>query len=147
MVDFDYLCQVVLGTPGMHISSPDTHLATVKAREEAEVSIRFKEMPQTEGNIWHEGYKPGTPILLTQAADSFPQGGRSGFLEWLKSRCTISQTDAVEQHHGADAIWRKFIMCFRITGAMMHYEPIWRRFLRRLMSLIYADGIRWVELR
>jgi adenosine deaminase CECR1 len=147
MVDFDYLFQVVLDTPGMHISSPDTHLATAEAREEADVSIRFKEKPQTKGSIWHEGYKPGTPILLTKAADSFPHGGRPGFLKWLRSRCTISQTDAVEQHHGVDAIWRKFAGCFRVTGAMLHYEPIWRRFLRRMMSLIYADGIRWVELR
>ncbi len=51
------------------------------------------------------------------------------------------------QHHGVDAIWAKFSRCFRIVNSIVHYEPVWRAFLRRLMALLAADGVRWAELR
>ena len=156
MVDFDYLLNVVMETPGMHIASLDTHLGTPETRREANVSIRFKEQregdvePGAGRSIWsdQEGeYKPGTYILLTRAADAFPEGGRQGFLRWLKSRCTLSQTDAMEQHHGPAEIWRKFMKCFGVIASFLHYEPVWRAFLRRLMSLLMADGVFWTEIR
>ena len=65
----------------------------------------------------------------------------------MYGRCTITRTDAVAQHHGVDEIWAKFGRCFRIVNSVVHYEPIWRAFLRRLMSLLAADGVRWAELR
>ncbi|KAK3944947.1 adenosine deaminase-related growth factor [Diplogelasinospora grovesii] len=148
MVDFDYLFQVVLETPGMHISSPDSNLATVEARRESHLEIRFQTKGDDTGmSIWTDDYKPGTFIPLTKAADAFPVAGRAGFLSWLKSRCVISQTEAIEQHHGVAEIWRKFAKCFRTIGAIIHYEPIWRKFLQRLMKLLLDDGIYWVEIR
>ncbi|KAB5555019.1 adenosine deaminase-related growth factor [Coniochaeta sp. 2T2.1] len=150
MVEFDYLFDVLLKTPGLHIWSDDSHLATREARDTASISIRFKEKevnPTTTVSIWDASYKPGTPIPLVHAASVFPEGGTAGFLSWLKSRCTISQTDAVEQHHGVDAIWEKFTDCFRVIGTFIHYEPVFRAFLRRFMSLLHADGIRWAEVR
>jgi adenosine deaminase CECR1 len=148
MVDFDYLFQVVLETPGMHISSPDSNLATVEARKESHIEIRFQTKGDDTGmSIWTDDYKPGTFIPLTKAADEFPVAGRAGFLSWLKSRCVISQTEAIEQHHGVAEIWRKFAKCFRTIGAIIHYEPIWRKFLQRLMKLLLDDGIYWVEIR
>ncbi|KAL7623008.1 hypothetical protein AAE478_006687 [Parahypoxylon ruwenzoriense] len=146
MVDFDYLLQVLFATPGMHLAA-DQPLATAKAREAAKLSFRFYSQPRTKGNIWDGDYKGDTHILLTQVADAFPEGGKAGFLRWLYGRCTISRTDAVSQHHGVDHIWQKFYKCFRVVGSMIHYEPIFRMFLRRLMSLLKADGINWCELR
>lgn len=146
MVDFDYLFEVLLNTPGLHIWCEDSHLATAEARETASILVRFKQTPHTEGSLWQEDYVPGTPILLTQAADDFP-GGRPEFLKWLKSRCTISQTEAISQHHGVAHIWQKFQDCFIVIGTFIHYEPVFRAFLRRLMSKLYEDGISWVEIR
>lgn len=151
MVDFDYLFQVLLDTPGIHIWSDDGALATPSARETAAISIRFREKttatPQDIPSIWSEAYQRGTPVPLVHAASTFPGSGTPAFLAWLKSRCTISQTDAVQQHHGVDAIWTKFSDCFRVIGTFIHYEPVFRAFLRRLMSLLHADGIRWAEVR
>lgn len=148
MVDFDYLFDVLLKTPGMHIWCDNSHLATDSAREQAPPVICFREKEHpTDTSIWSESYTPGTPIPLVHAASTFPGGGTPAFLSWLKSRCTISQTDSIEQHHGVDAIWRKFIACFRVIGTFIHYEPIFRAFLQRLMSLLHADGIRWAEVR
>ncbi|KAI1081167.1 adenosine/AMP deaminase [Whalleya microplaca] len=146
MVDFDYLFETLFATPGMHILA-DQPLTNAKAREDARLLFRFHKQARTEGNIWGADYKLNTPILLTQAADAYPEGGKAGFLKWLYSRCTISRTDAVSQHHGVDQIWQKFQKCFRVVNSIIHYEPIFRSFLRRLMSLLKADGINWCEVR
>ncbi|KAI1344743.1 adenosine/AMP deaminase [Xylariaceae sp. FL0016] len=146
MVDFGYLFDVLFATPGMHILS-DQPLTTAQALEDAALKFRFFKQPRTEGNIWSTDYKEQTPILLTQAADAYPSGGKPGFLKWLYSRSTISRTDAVAQHHGVDHVWQKFQKCFRVVNSIVHVEPIFRAFLRRLMSLLHADGVRYAELR
>jgi adenosine deaminase CECR1 len=148
MVDFGFLFDVLLSTPGIHIWSDDGPLSTPAARETASIALRFKEKQHpTDTSIWSDDYAPGTPIPLVHAAATFPHGGTEAFLAWLKSRCTISQTESVQQHHGVDAIWAKFTGCFRVIRTFIQYEPVFRAFLRRLMSLLHADGIRWAEIR
>ncbi|KJZ79614.1 hypothetical protein HIM_01083 [Hirsutella minnesotensis 3608] len=146
MVDFDFLLEELLKLPGMHISSSSS-LDSQEARETAELCFRFRANPQTQGSLWQQDYKPNEFLLITQAADSFPDGGRRGFIAWLKSRCTLSVADTHEHHHGIDAIWTKFLRCFSTVATMIHYEPMFRSFLRRLMHLLMADGVAWAELR
>lgn len=146
MVDFDFLLQTLLDTPGMHMSS-NRPLNNADALENATMKFRYKAKERTEGSIWDASYAPESFILLTKAASDFPDGGRKGFLQWLKSRCTLSEVDSHEQHHGVDAIWRKFVKCFVVVGTVLHYEPIFRAFLQRLMSQLKSDGVNWVELR
>jgi adenosine deaminase CECR1 len=131
MVDFDYLFDVLLSTPGMHILA-DRPLADKASLEEAVLKFRFlkNESKEDGSSIWKEGYKANTPVLLTTAVDAFPhakdgeKGGRKGFLEWLYSRCTISRTEAVEQHHGVDHIWRKFCEYLQIPFALPNFHLV-----------------------
>ncbi|RFU80916.1 adenosine deaminase family [Trichoderma arundinaceum] len=146
MVDFDFILDELLKTPGMHMSS-DVALKTHEARENAILRFRFRAKERVDGSIWRQGYEPGSFLLLTKVADEFPEGGRAGFLKWLKSRCTLSLVDSHEQHHGIDAIWEKFAKCFVVVATMIHYEPMFRAFLRHLMTLLKADGVNWAELR
>lgn len=147
MVDFDFLLRELLRTPGMHMSS-DRSLSGPDARADAEVQFRFRKQETVDGPApWSPEYKPGTLVLLTKVADEFPDGGREGFLSWLLSRCTLGTADSHEHHHGIDAIWRKFMKCFVVVSTILAYEPIFRSFLRRLMSLLKADGVNWAELR
>ncbi|GAW21067.1 hypothetical protein ANO14919_105800 [Xylariales sp. No.14919] len=146
MVDFDFLFAVLLDTPGMHIVA-DRPLSDPAALNDASVKFRFFKTPRTEGDIWTSSYVAYTPIILTQAVDAFPEGGKPGFLKWLYNRATISRTEAVEQHHGVDHVWRKFFTCFRVINSIVHYEPIYRHFLRRLLSLLKADGVNYAEIR
>jgi adenosine deaminase CECR1 len=97
--------------------------------------------------VWEDSYQKDSFLLLSQVADQYPDGGRQGYLKWLKNRCTLHLEDSTEQHHGIDAIWRKFIKCFIVVATIIHYEPMWRLFLRRLMSLLMEDGVTWAELR
>lgn len=149
IVDLDYVFDTLLSEPGMHISSPDASLGTSAAREDAVVNFRFFAKEKNPSlSIWDDAkYKPGEFVPLKKAADSFPDGGREGWIRWMKSKTTISETDAVEQHHGVDHIWRKFSKCFVIMGTVIHYEPIFRKFLRRMMKQYYEDGVYWGEIR
>jgi adenosine deaminase CECR1 len=162
MVDFDFVIDVVMRTPGLCLLVEEgpmganslligaKNLATEERRRDAVFAIRFKKSwPEYDSKrtIWTEDYLSGTPQPLSKVAEDFPYGGRAGFVKWLYSRCTISQTDSVEAHHGVDAIWDKFKKCFLVAGAMLHYEPVFRQFFRRLLSLLVADGVRYVELR
>ncbi len=151
MVDIDYLLATTLATPGMHIAALDGPLATAEALSNGRLLFRFRNStPKSTdeiASIWTPNYEPGTFVSLKHAADTFPEGGLTGFQRWFKSRCVLSRTDAISQHHGQDEIWRKFAACFEVLGSVIHYEPIWRAFLRRLMSLLAADGVSWVELR
>jgi len=164
MVDFDYLYDVLLKTPGMHIQSP-TPLATSAALESSGFKFRFFKAEKgkmcsgigtghlltvTTGintSIWSPEYALDTPVLLTKAADAFPNGGRNGFLSWLKDRTTITHNESIEHHHGVDAVWRKFQSCFIILNSVIFYEPIFKLFMRRMMQQLVADGVKWVDLR
>jgi adenosine deaminase CECR1 len=145
-VDFDFLLFQLLAAPGMHMSS-DRSLDSDEALEDAGLSFRYRAKDVTQGSPWTNDYVPGTFLKITKVADDFPNGGRSGFLKWLKSRCVLSQEDSHNQHHGIDAIWAKFVKCFMVVGTMVHYEPIFRAFLQQLMKQLMADGVSWVELR
>jgi adenosine deaminase CECR1 len=98
-------------------------------------------------SIWTEDYVPNSAILVTEAAESFPNGGRKGFLAWLKDRLTITNTESIEHHQGVDAVWRKFSSVFTILNTIIFYEPIFRLFMRRMMQQLLADGVKWVDLR
>ncbi|EPE10210.1 adenosine deaminase family protein [Ophiostoma piceae UAMH 11346] len=163
IVNYDFLFGVLLETPGMHIAGTNGPLSTPEQLAENLCSFPYRKQARhlvteeeskasggtKKANLapWDPNYVKGTPVLLTEAADAFPDGGREGFIAWLKSRCTISQLDSIEQHHGVDHIWVKFFGCFGMLGAMIHYEPVWRRFLRQLMRQMYDDGVMWVEVR
>lgn len=146
-IDFDNLFPVLLETPGMHILGSASHLATSEARESAPFWIGYKATAQATSDIWSEDYDVGAPVLLVHAADTFPNGGRNGFNQWLRSRVTVTLEEATEQKHGIDHIWRKFGLSFTTLSMLIQYEPIWRAFLRQLMSAMAKDNVRWLELR
>jgi adenosine deaminase CECR1 len=146
MVDFDYLFSVLLSTPGMHIHCSHD-LSTPRNLEAGSIKFQYLKSEAKEGSIWNSAYEPNTPILVTQAADSFPNGGKAGFLAWLKDRCTITNKESIEHHRGVDAVWRKFSTVFTILNSIIFYEPIFRAFMRRMMQLLLDDGVKWVDLR
>ena len=146
MVDFGFIFDELFKCPGMHISS-DRPLVDKDALENAAVNFRFRTKTSSQNSIWDSSYTPESFASLTKAADEFPSGGKAGFLAWLKGRCTLSVEDSHEQHHGIDAIWKKFTKCFIVVATILHYEPMLRAYMRRLLSLLKDDGVNWVELR
>ncbi|EEH04501.1 adenosine deaminase [Histoplasma capsulatum G186AR] len=147
MVDLGWLYEKTLATPGMYFYST-VPLHSESNRRTAAVRFTYSSaVPKASASVWKSGYEPGTLIDANAAADSFPDGGRKGFISWLKDRTSIVAKDSIEHHLGVDAIWRKFTSAFVTLGSITYYEPILRAFIQKLLETIAKDGVQWVEFR
>jgi adenosine deaminase CECR1 len=146
MVDFDFLFEKLLATPGVCIAC-EHDLSSPKKLENGSIVFRYRKAEGTQSCIWAADYVSDAFISVARAADTFPQGGRPGFLKWLKGRLTITHNESLEHHLGIDAVWRKFQTTFMILNAIIFYEPIFRSFVQRMLRLLLADGVKWVDLR
>ncbi len=146
MVDFDFLFDQLLTTPGMTIYCAHD-LSTSEKLETGSLRFGYRKSPVTNMSIWTDNYEPNTAVSVSEAADNFPHGGRPGFIKWLKGRFTITHNESLEHHHGVDAVWRKFQSVFVMVNCIAFYEPIFRAFMRRMMQLLLADGVKWIDLR
>ncbi|KAJ4306108.1 hypothetical protein N0V88_000904 [Collariella sp. IMI 366227] len=144
LVDIDHLLEVALSTPGIHISCSDGTLASAEAKNDAGLSVRFRKSqgnPPNYKSPWTDDYKPGTFTPLSRAAESYPDGGKEGFIYWLKKKCrTTRQIDDAWDPQQATS------RCSALVDGMLYYEPIWRAFLQRLMGDLVKDGVYWLEL-
>ncbi|KAI9660774.1 MAG: hypothetical protein M1831_003466 [Alyxoria varia] len=147
MVDQDWLFREALSTDGINISSQQS-LHSTENRRSAPFSFRFtKKLSNPDTSLWSESYPPNTWVPLAATADSFPEGGTEGFIEWLKGRCSITPDDSIKHHDGVDDIWRKFIFCIMVTASLMYYEPIYRKYLTKFFQELVDDGVRYVDIR
>jgi adenosine deaminase CECR1 len=147
MVDVDWLLEKALATEGMHLRAGEP-LCTPAALETADISFAFaKYTPEADQQIWSPQYKPSTLVAVTAAAESFPNGGKSGFLAWLKGRCTITSHESLNHQQGPNAVWHKFASTFPIINSIMFYEPIYRASIQKILEELSEDGVRWVEFR
>jgi len=147
MGDLDWVINEALNIEGICISA-ETGLTDTTRTAEPFIFLYVKDVSKTNdvASIWSERYKANEPVPVTTAADSFP-GGREQFVAWFKSRVSISHEEAVQQHLGPNAIWRKFMSCFPILGSLQAYEPIFRKFIRNILSQLHEDGVKWVDVR
>ncbi len=147
MVDVDWLLDQALSTPGMHFYASEP-LTTPKALKCATALFVYSpSSPQQSTNVWDAQYTPSTRVPAARAAESFPDGGRKGFVAWLKDRCTITAGESLAHQDGPNAIWQKFASTFVILGSVIFYEPIFRASVRRILQECLADGVRWIDLR
>ena len=147
MIDSEWLLDQVLQTEGMTIRA-DQALSTAEAREKGFVLFRYKHgMLSDAVSIWDEAYTADQCVSVNEAAERFPEGGRKGFRSWVKSRCSITPQESLDQPYGVDAIWIKFRSCFPILNSMMLYEPIFRASIQALLHELAQDGIKWVDFR
>jgi adenosine deaminase CECR1 len=147
MADLDFVFAKALSTSGMHIYSSEA-LFTPSALQKSPVFFQFsRSTPQNTVSIWSPEYQPSTLVPLSAAADDFPNGGRDGFLLWIKDRCSITARESLDHNHGPNAVWQKFKSTFGILGSIIYYEPIFRAFVREMCRQLLDDGIRWVDVR
>lgn len=147
MVDQEWLFREALQTDGMHISASGS-LDTKQARDTELFSFHYKSNVTAPGtSLWEPGYTPGVSVPLVDAAGSFPDGGREGFIAWLCSRCSITFHESISHHHGINSIWDKFTSCFMMLKTLVYYEPIYRKFLRTMFEQLAKDNIQYVDLR
>ncbi|KAH0542126.1 hypothetical protein FGG08_003426 [Glutinoglossum americanum] len=147
MADLDFVFAKAFSADGIHIYSPDP-LCSPSALEKSPVFFQFSRgVPRSTVSIWSPEYRPSTLVPLSVAADDFPNGGRDGFLAWIKGRCSITARESLNHHHGPNAVWQKFKSTFMILGSIIFYEPIFRAFVREMCRQLLDDGVRWVDVR
>ncbi|PWW75559.1 Metallo-dependent hydrolase [Tuber magnatum] len=158
MVDMDWVFDVALNTPGIHIYS-DIPLTTPKALEKAGIQFTYTATtPRVVEGLYSSQYEPGSLIPVTEVADSFPANlllgeslekktSRERFLEWIIGRTTITAEESLKHHEGINMIWAKFQSIFLIIQGIIYYEPIYRQFVRNVLHHLHQDGILWVDLR
>lgn len=146
-VELDWVFNLALSTPGVHISAP-VPLSSERAREASLFTFQYSGLPSKEvPSIWSPGYPPNTLVPIKVAAETFPNGGRKGFVLWLIDRCSITQSESLQHHLGVDDVWRKLQTAFIIVGPLIYYEPILRAFMQKLFLTLKEDGIKWLEAR
>jgi adenosine deaminase CECR1 len=113
----------------------------------------FFDVPEVEtvsnenGSIWSSGYKPDTFVPLQDAADTFPDGGKAGFIALIISRCTITHEESLAHHEGINDVWRKFTSTFALRHTIIYIRPIFRKYVRRLCKQLHEDNVLWADIR
>lgn len=147
MGDLDFIFREALNTEGICMSS-DCAITNDTAKRRANFRFRFfSETPTATASLWDEKYEPQSWTPIIAAAQSYPEGGQEGFISMLISRVSITPEVALSQHLGVSDIWRLFTTFFPIMDSLLRYEPIFRKFIRRMLSQLLEDGVRWVDIR
>lgn len=148
MGDLDWLIEEAFSTEGICISA-DGPLDSSTSLQNTRFIFRHVKSPGAADSqsVWSSSYVANEPIPINVAATNFPDGGKEGFIHWLKSRVSITRQETLDQHLGPNAVWRKFTSCFGILASLQHYEPIFRKFIRNFLQGLLDDGVRWVDIR
>lgn len=146
-VDLKWVFNEAIETPGMCISASVAltsatirELSSLKFQHESSITAKVP-------SIWSAEYVPDVLVPLKESADSFPDGGRTGFVAWMQDRCSITQTESLQHHLGVEDVWKKLSLAFVILSPIFYYEPIFRVFVKQLFRTLLEDGIRWIEIR
>ncbi|KAI4641393.1 uncharacterized protein J4E78_010456 [Alternaria triticimaculans] len=146
MVDLDWALEEAFNTEGVCVIA-DSPITDDKTRRKTGFSFTYSKDANGDASIWNDSYTANTAVPVNQAADTFPNGGKKAFIEWIRSRVTITHSEHLSHHEGPNEVWRKFISCFPILGSLIYYEPIFRKFVRRMCKALVDDGVYYVDLR
>jgi adenosine deaminase CECR1 len=146
MIDLDWALEEAFNTDGVCIIA-DGPITTEEQRRKTGFSFTYSKTAKDGVSVWSDDYTANTPIPINTAASKFPENGKSGFIEWIRSRVSITASEHLSHHEGPNEVWRKFMSCFPILGSLMYYEPIFRKFVRRMCKQLLDDGVYYVDMR
>jgi adenosine deaminase CECR1 len=146
MPDIDWALEEAFNTEGICVIA-NGPITDEQTRRKTGFSFTYSKSATADSSIWAEGYEANTPIPVNAAADAFPDGGKKAFIEWIRSRVTITASEHLSHHEGPNEVWRKFMSCFPVLGSLIYYEPIFRKFLRRMFKQLLDDGVYYVDMR
>ena len=147
MVDLAWVIETAIETEGVCIFS-DVPLDGNEVREQKDIKLQFsKQGKDGLPSIWSKEYIRHSHGPLKIAAESIPDGGRTGFVNWLKLKCCITLSDSINHHLGVNDVWRKMQTAFRTIVPIIFYAPILRKFIRKFFETLVEDRVFWVEMR
>lgn len=147
MVETSWILEQAFELENVQIKASQS-LDTSENRRHA--SITF-DTPKTESNekpsIWSSDYRPDTFVPLHEAANSFPDGGKEGFIKLIVSRCTITHEESISHHEGLNDVWRKFRSTFALRHSIIYVKPIFQNYVRKLCEQLHEDNVLWADIR
>jgi len=151
MVELEWLIDQMFATDQVYLKATNS-LDTPAALEKIPFTIQVLQDPSSavrisKTSLWSVEYQPGSLTELKETAESFPNGGKTGFISWLKQRCRITHEESLSHHVGPNAIWKKFQSCFGTLRPFIFHTPILRKYTRKVLDQLHADGIQWVDIR
>jgi adenosine deaminase CECR1 len=146
MIGIEWLLEEAFALDNVHIQA-ETSLSSADFLSKTPFVFSVATSSPKSPSIWSAEYTPNTPILLKDAADSFPDGGKTGFIAWAKSRTAITPEESVSHHQGPNEIWRKFSATFQICNSLVYIDPIYRKYVRHLCRQLHEDNILWADVR
>lgn len=147
LIDVGWLLDKLFAKGGFHIAAA-APLSDAESLAQEEIHFRWRKAKATPtSSIWAGSYNANDLVPLEEAADSFPKGGRRGFIEWIRSRASITHEESLRHHDGPNAIWQKFLSCFRVVGSMISHEVIWSAAIQEILRTLVEDRISYVDFR
>ena len=147
MVDIRYSLQEALELPEISFKS-DRPLSSSESKEAAAILFGYGlTSSDKQKSIWSSDYEVNTLMPLRTAAESYPDGGSDGFMDWVRSKCTITFDESLKNHQGPNEIWRKFLSAFIVISSLIYYEPIFRKYVQRMCQQLLEDQVRYVDMR
>jgi adenosine deaminase CECR1 len=146
MIGIDWTLERAFALDNVHIQSVGA-LSSPDLRRSTPFTFSEASSPPTSPSIWSSDYVPNTPVPLNNAADTFPDGGRSGFIAWAQSRTSITPEESLSHHHGPNDVWKKFLSTFLINDSIIYILPILRNYVRQLCRQLHEDNILWADVR
>lgn len=107
------------------------------------------DFPAEASSLTDACYPPMSWVPLRRARELFNEtlGGPEGFDRWVTGHMSINPSTAYVTHNNNIRIWDKFRSAAMLSINIVHYAPIWRRYIRQFLEDTAADGILYVEVR
>ncbi|KAF7360394.1 Adenosine deaminase CECR1-A [Mycena venus] len=147
------LLGLALEEPAMHVRVPQR----LTRDNIASVLMEFKALPRgmvtdSESYMYGltgAGYAPNTWVPLRAARETFDVnlGGPEGFDLWVVGVLSIDPSEAYGTHNTVDKIWEKFASIFQVSGGLIYFAPVWRKYLYEFLRSSVEDGISYIEAR
>ncbi|KAF3917774.1 hypothetical protein ABW20_dc0102819 [Dactylellina cionopaga] len=144
MCDMRWMCETAIETPNLLISVPQPLLSSQDYATAGALTLQLGEASSNTTPFTSASYEPNTFVpLASQITDS----NREDFINYFIRHTTISIEDSLTHHNGLHDIWRRFAAVFRVILGISQHIPFFRKMVRRVLSQLAADGVRYVDIR
>ncbi|KAJ3172962.1 cat eye syndrome chromosome region, candidate 1 [Geranomyces variabilis] len=135
LVDQKWLVAAAANESNCHVSFEAETYRTFANPPTASVKLpRFKftsqPLPSTE---W---------VTCRSARERYPGGPAAFDLHAESVNSIIPNTYATE-----DIAWARFGMVFNMLGSLLHYQPLFERYIAQALQTFYRDGVTYLEVR
>ncbi|KAF3907973.1 hypothetical protein ABW21_db0209141 [Orbilia brochopaga] len=144
MIDMRWLCEAAMEQPDILISVPQALLTDDDYVSAGPPTFTIGTAPADVASFTSPSYTPGT---FTPFATAITPANRESFIGYFVRHTTISIHDSLTHHNGLHDIWRRFTAVFRILTGFTQHVPFFRKMVRRVLTQLAADGIRYADIR